>query len=84
MEVREQDLVYLESRFRDIGELSAELKLTADPTRDYNLLVSDSSQFAYGLETSSSEYSFALILPMEMDAENTEILKVGFAGKVKI
>ena len=84
VEVREQDLVYLESRFRDIGELSAELKLTADPTRDYNLLVSDSSQFAYGLETSSSEYSFALILPMEMDAENTEILKVGFAGKVKI
>ncbi len=81
--VREEDIVYLEAFFDQKGAISGELRLAADPTQTFPLQVVDGAQFAYGLDTSENGYSFALTLPLKIDRDSLDFLKVGFAGKAE-
>ena len=83
VKVGEADLVHLEAFFAREGAISGELKLAADPTRTYSLEVVEEAQFAYGLDASQEDYTFALTLPLEMEAGNLDFLKVGFAGRAE-
>ena len=80
IEVREQDIIYLDRMLRENDTIPMEIKFNADPTRIHHLEVNDPSQLAYGLETSSGKYAFALVVPFN-DISDTEELKMGYSGR---
>jgi len=80
--VREQDLVFLEKSLFKNQAIRSEVKFNADPTKTHTLILNDASQLSYGLETHQGNYAFAAILPIEesIDAEN---LKMGYTGNAE-
>ena len=79
IDVREQDLVFLERFMSKHDAVTSEVKFNADLTKTYTLELNDTDQLAYGLETGNGDYSFAVVLPMDgsIDSEN---LKMGYTG----
>ncbi len=79
IDVREQDLVFLERFMSKHDTVTSEVKFNADLTKTYTLELNDTDQLAYGLETGNGDYSFAVVLPMDesIDSEN---LKMGYTG----
>ena len=80
IEVREQDLIYLDRLLSEKKTIPVEIKFNADPTRIHYLEVNDPSQLAYGLETRSGNYAFALVVPFD-DISGAEELKMGYSGR---
>ena len=80
IEVREQDLVYLDRRLQKNAAIPVEIKFNADPNKIHHIEVTDPSQLAYGLETSSGDYAFALVIPMG-NVPGVDELKMGYSGR---
>lgn len=82
IDIREQDLAYLEKSLGSKKVIQSEVKFNADPTKTHILELNDSTQLAYGLETRFGNYSFAAVLPVNegIDAKN---LKMGYTGNAE-
>ncbi len=79
IDVKEKDLVFLERYMRKHDTITSDVKFNADLTETYSLELNHPDQLAYGLETGSDNYSFAVVLPMG-ESIDTENLKMGYTG----
>ena len=81
IDVREQDLVFLERFMRKHEVIASDVKFNADLTKTYTLELNHVDQLAYGLETGtgSENYSFAVVLPIDKSVDK-ENLKMGYTG----
>ncbi|HWL17257.1 MAG TPA: HlyD family efflux transporter periplasmic adaptor subunit [Opitutus sp.] len=80
--LKERDLIYLDRTLAKQGEVFASLRLSANPAREYELSLERKSQLAYGLDTTTGEYQFTAMLPLNTRLEETNVLKAGFTGRV--
>lgn len=83
--LREQDLAYLAKRLERKKDVRARLKLTADPSKTYELHLNNPAQLMYGLEADlmKGNYLFAVVLPFDVtDPQVKEFLKAGFGGRI--
>lgn len=79
--LREQDLLYLDQRLEETGSINGRLKLAANPAKRYDLNLASQTQLAYGLDVSSGEYEFIAMIPLQLETDDPEALKAGFAGR---
>lgn len=82
IDIREQDLVFLEKSLLNEKAIRSELKFNADPTKTHTLILSDLAQLSYGLETRFGNYAFAAILPIN-ESMDTGQLKIGYTGNAE-
>ena len=79
IDVREQDLVFLEKSLFKKEAIRSEVKFNADPTKTHTLMLNNANQLSYGLETHQGNYAFAAVLPID-DSIAAENLKMGYTG----
>lgn len=79
--LREQDIDFMENRLRVQKSIAASLKLAADPSKSYELALTDRSQLAYGLDISAGKYFFGAVLPLEVGEMDGTLFKSGFSGR---
>lgn len=82
IDIREQDLVFLEKSLLNEKAIRSELKFNADPTKTHTLILSDPAQLSYGLETRFGNYAFAAILPINESMDSRQ-LKIGYTGNAE-
>ena len=80
IDVREQDIVFLNRELSDHQSVRVRVKFNADPTTEHGLEVSDQGELSYGLETQQGVYAFAVVLPMELPEGSAEKFRVGYSG----
>jgi len=80
--LRERDLIFLEARLRDTGPVPASLRLASDPAFTHRLELTTAEQLAYGLDTTSGEYQFTAMLPLNTVLDGDAFLKSGFTGRI--
>jgi len=81
IDLREQDIAYIESNLRGQDSVRAELKLAADPSKAYPLKLTNKAQLAYGLDISNGKYFFGALLPLELSEAQGSLFKSGFSGR---
>ena len=81
IDLREQDLRTLDYRLADHSPVEGSVRLAANPTFAYDLVLSERDQLRYGLDSSRGEYSFQVSLPLEAEPSQLDLLKSGFAGR---
>jgi hypothetical protein len=80
--LRERDLIYLGDRLRDTREVPANLRLSSNPAHSHQLMLNRPDQLAYGLDTSTGEYQFTAMLPLNEVLDEKSFLKSGFTGRI--
>jgi hypothetical protein len=80
--LKERDLIFLGKELKARTHVPAGLRLAANPARKYELDLNDARQLAYGLDTSTGEYQFTAMLPLEADLQDARFFKAGFTGRV--
>jgi len=80
--MKERELVFLDRRLHQHGPIGATLRLAADPTRKYELQLNAPGQLANGLDTSTGEYQFTAVLPLNDRLVDPKLLKAGFTGRI--
>lgn len=81
IDLREQDLRTLDYRLADHSPIAGSVRLAANPTHAYDLVLAHRDQLSYGLDSSRGEYSFQVSLPLEAEPSQLDVLKSGFAGR---
>jgi len=81
IDLREQDLRTLDYRLAEHSPIEGSVRLAANPTFAYDLVLSERDQLRYGLDSSRGEYSFQVSLPLEAEPSQLDLLKSGFAGR---
>lgn len=80
--LKERSLIILDKRLRRFGPVPATLRLSANPAHKYELTLTGSHQLAYGLDTTTGEYLFTAMLPLNTPGDQNEFLKAGFTGQL--
>lgn len=80
--LKERDLIQLERRLASHGPIPAALRLAANPAHKYQLQLENRSQLAYGLDTSTGEYQFTVMVPLNTKLDDAAFLKSGFTGRM--
>ena len=80
--LKERSLIILDKRLRRFGPVPATLRLAANPAHKYDLTLTASRQLAYGLDTTTGEYLFTAMLPLNVSINQKEFLKAGFTGQL--
>lgn len=80
--LREKDLIFLEERLKENGPIAASLRLASDPAYTHQLDLTTGNQLAYGLDTSTGEYQFTAMLPLNTVLDDAAFLKSGFTGRI--
>lgn len=80
--LREHDLIFLDRRIKRLGHVPATLRLAANPARKYELDLVSHAQLAYGLDTTTGEYQFTAMLPLNASLTDDQFFKAGFTGRV--
>lgn len=80
--LKERDLIFLEKRLAQHGAVAAALRLAANPAHKYQLTLENQSQLAYGLDTTTGEYQFTAMVPLNTRLDDAAFLKSGFTGRM--
>ncbi|WP_148218190.1 efflux RND transporter periplasmic adaptor subunit [Opitutus terrae] len=80
--LKERDLIFLEKRLKTHGPVPAALRLAANPAHKYQLQLVNRSQLAYGLDTSTGDYQFTVVVPLNAKLDDAAFLKSGFTGRM--
>ncbi len=80
--LKERDLILLDRELRQEGPVPGILRLAANPAHKYPVELTNKDQLAYGLDTSTNQYLFTAMLPLNSRIDNPTFLKAGFTGQV--
>jgi hypothetical protein len=80
--LKERDLIFLGKELQAHGHVPAALRLAANPARKYELDLTNARQLAYGLDTTTGEYQFTVMLPLNEELADARFFKAGFTGRV--
>jgi hypothetical protein len=80
--LKERNLINLDQRLHAVGPVPATLRLAANPANKYHLTLTASRQLAYGLDTTTGEYLFTAMLPLNVRLDQRDFLKAGFTGQL--
>jgi hypothetical protein len=80
--LRERDVIALGERLKTVRPIPASLRLASDPAHTYDVALTDENQLAFGLDTTTMDYQFTAIVPLNQLIDDPALLKSGFTGRI--
>ena len=83
LQLREQDIVFLQREIeRTHQPILGHVKLTANPTQSYDLVITGAGQFSYNPEMDpSNKYVFTATVPFDLPEEDKQAMMADFRGR---